>query len=455
LLSTVSLVLNVVVLILLFVLFLRKNQASPSYEKDFQSLERLLERTERTTREEAGSIRQEGITSAKANREELAVSMERFSMALSTQMIESAIQQKHTLESFSSQLNTLTQMNQTNLEAIRHSVENKLELVRSTVEERLKNIQEDNGKKLELMRVTVDEKLNSTLEQRLGESFKLVSERLEQVHKSMGEMQSLANGVGDLKKVLTNVRNRGTLGEIQLQALLEQILSPDQFDMNVVTKPGSNDRVEFAIKIPSKDDMNTMVYLPIDSKFPLESYERLLDAYDAGDSVLVNELSKQLEQRIKLEAKTIQSKYISVPHTCDFAIMFLPMENLFGEVLRRPGLFEQIQRENKIIITGPTTLSAILNSLYMGLRTLAIQKHSSEVWQVLGAIKTEFGNFSTVLAKTKKKLQEASNQIENAQRNSRRIERKLRSVEDLSFPEQAKEILQWEELEEEELLAAE
>jgi DNA recombination protein RmuC len=282
------------------------------------------------------------------------------------------------------------------------------------------------------MRATVDEKLQSTLEQRLGESFKQVSERLEQVYRGLGEMRSLAVGVGDLKKVLTNVKTRGTWGEIRLSHILEQILTPDQYDVNVATKKNSNDRVEFAIKLPGQDsDKQTVVWLPIDSKFPQEDYQRLLDAQEAADKEQSEKSIKSLEGRIKAEAKFIKEKYIDPPYTTDFGIMFLPVEGLYAEVLRQPGLCDFLQREYRIVVTGPTTLAALLNSLQMGFRTLAIEKRSSEVWELLGVVKTEFGKFGDVLAKTKKKLKEASNTIGQAEVRTRAIERKLRKVEEV------------------------
>ncbi|PEC50303.1 DNA recombination protein RmuC [Bacillus sp. AFS096315] len=333
---------------------------------------------------------------------------------------EIANQQKNLLDSFSKQLTDLTKIN-----------ERKLDGVRTTVEQKLTDLQLDNNKKLEQMRHTVDEKLHGTLEKRLGESFKQVSDRLEQVHKGLGDMQNLATGVGDLRRVLSNVKARGILGEIQLGNLLEQILSPDQYDSNVITKKGSSERVEYAVKLPSKDENGGNVYLPIDSKFPLEAYQRLLDAEESGDVIVAGEAAKQLESGIKLEAKRIREKYLNPPQTTDFAVMFLPFEGLYAEVLRRSGLWDILQREYKVIITGPTTLAALLNSLQMGFRTLAIQKRSSEVWDLLGAVKTEFGRFGNILDKTKKKLQEASNTIDDATKRGRAIERKLKNVQEL------------------------
>jgi len=319
----------------------------------------------------------------------------------------------------------------TNLYMLTRSVEEKLHFLTGSLEKKITDMQTGNEKKLEEMRATVDEKLQKTLETRLGESFKLVSERLEAVHKGLGDMQQLASGVGDLKRVLTNVKTRGVLGEYQLENVLEQLLTPDQYAKNVKTKPGSNALVEFAVKLPGKEDKDKIVWLPIDAKFPKEDFELLMDAYDKALPELVEEYRKSFIKGIKKNATDIYSKYIDPPNTTDFAILFLPFESLYAEVLRTPGLFESIQRECRVIITGPTTLSALLNSLQMGFRTLAIEKRSSEVWQLLGAVKTEFGNFGTILEKTQKKLQEASNVIDEAGRRSRSIERKLRDVQEL------------------------
>ena len=319
----------------------------------------------------------------------------------------------------------------TNLYMLTRSVEEKLHFLTGSLEKKITDMQTGNEKKLEEMRATVDEKLQKTLETRLGESFKLVSERLEAVHKGLGDMQQLASGVGDLKRVLTNVKTRGVLGEYQLENVLEQLLTPDQYAKNVKTKAGSNALVEFAVKLPGKEDKDKIVWLPIDAKFPKEDFELLMDAYDKALPELVEEYRKSFIKGIKKNTTDIYSKYIDPPNTTDFAILFLPFESLYAEVLRTPGLFESIQRECRVIITGPTTLSALLNSLQMGFRTLAIEKRSSEVWQLLGAVKTEFGNFGTILEKTQKKLQEASNVIDEAGRRSRSIERKLRDVQEL------------------------
>ncbi|HVT36365.1 MAG TPA: DNA recombination protein RmuC [Nevskiaceae bacterium] len=317
------------------------------------------------------------------------------------------------------------------LAALTESNAQRMQELRGTLEARLKDIQSDNAAKLEEMRRTVDEKLHATLELRLGESFKLVSERLEQVHKGLGEMQSLASGVGDLKRVLSNVKTRGVLGEGQLGSLLEQVLTPEQYARNVATRPGSAERVEFAIRMPGGGEDGVPCWLPIDAKFPREDYERLQDAYERADPAATEAAASALERRVKLEAQRIREKYLSPPHTTDFAILFVPIEGLYAEVLRRPGLFELLQREQRIIVAGPVNLLAILNSLQMGFRTLAIEKRSSEVWQVLGAVKTEFAKYGEILDKVKKKLDEATSQIEQTGVRSRAISRRLREVQAL------------------------
>lgn len=410
-------------IILLLILYNRISKLS-HLEAQFAVLERSIERQEKTFQENLGRIREEGNFNSRQAREEMSQSLNAFSDSVLSQMAKLANLERNQLDIFAHQMNNLT-----------HTNEQKFEHLRKTVEERLQLLQHDNALKLEQMRVTVDEKLTSTLEQRLGESFKLVSERLELVHKGLGEMQTLASGVGDLKKVLSNVKTRGIFGEIQLGNLLEQVLTPDQYACNIITKPGSNDRVEFAIKLPAKDNNQGIVWLPIDAKFPMEDYERLLEAQDLVNLSGIEEAGKALENRIKSEAKTIRDKYIDPPHTTDFGILFLPIEGLYAEVLRRPGLFELLQREYKVVITGPTTITALLNSLQMGFRTLAIEKRSSEVWNLLGAVKTEFGKFTEILEKTQKKLQEASNTIETATRKSRTIGKKLKNVQTLPAEE--------------------
>lgn len=316
--------------------------------------------------------------------------------------------------------------------------EQKLEQIRQTMEKRITAMQEENSKKLEEMRATVDEKLQKTLEDRISKSFQLVSERLEQVYKGLGEMQNLASGVGDLKKVLSNVKTRGILGEIQLGAILEQMLSPEQYEENIVTKKGSSERVEFAIKLPGDEDGS--VYLPVDAKFPADTYTKLVDAYDTGNPEEVDQAAKMLERAIKSFAKSIHDKYIEPPQTTDFGIMFLPFEGLYAEVVRR-GMVETLQREYKINIAGPTTMAALLNSLQMGFKTLAIQKHSSEVWNILGAVKTEFDKFGDVLSATQQRISQANAELDKLiGTRTRKIQSKLRNVVSLSDTS-SKEIL--------------
>lgn len=317
-------------------------------------------------------------------------------------------------------------------ENLKKTTEEKLDKISETVSNQLKSMSEGNMKKLEEMRATVDEKLQTTLEKRFTESFTIISKRLEEVHKGLGEMQSLATNVGDLKKVMTNVKSRGIIGEYQLANLLEDLLTNSQYEKNVKTKVGSGAIVEFAIKMPNKNNLEKTLWLPIDSKFPKEDYEKLVDAYDDGDPELIESLRKNFKNAIIKNAKDIKEKYIDPPNTTEYALMFLPFESLYAEVLRTPGLFEELQKKYKITITGPTTLSALLNSLQMGFRTLAIEKRTSQVWDLLNVVKKEFGLFGTVLAKTKKKLQEASNVIDKASSKSRTIERQLNKVQTLS-----------------------
>ncbi|MBI4826207.1 MAG: DNA recombination protein RmuC [Nitrospirae bacterium] len=403
-----------VVIILLIILITRNpNKKMMQIETQLSSFEKSQERTERALRDEIAKNREETTSNSKQLREEIVNSMTNI-----------ANLQKDQLDIFSKQLTALTSSN-----------EDKLSKMRETIEAKLKLIQDDNTKKLDQMRETVDEKLHATLEKRLGESFKQVSERLEQVHKGLGEMQTLAVGVGDLKKVLSNVKTRGILGEIQLGNILEQILTPEQYSKNVATKKGSRENVEFAIKLPGKDDSGEVVYLPLDSKFPLENYHALINAYEHGEIAVIDRFVKLLEDDIKKCAKDIRDKYINPPQTTDFGILFLPIEGLYSEVVRRPTLLEILQRDFKIMIAGPTTLSAFLNSLQMGFRTLVIEKRSSEVWKILGAVKAEFGKFGAILEKTHKQLKTASDTIEDAARKSRTIETKLRKVQELPSQE--------------------
>jgi DNA recombination protein RmuC len=401
--------------------------ASSGLEARIDSLERMLERQERMLREELARNREEAQLSARQGREENAIAVGGFGDSLLKRMGELAGLQKDQLDIFAVQLKSLTASN-----------EGRLDKLRDTVEERLRLIQDDTARKLEQMRATVDEKLHDTLEKRLGESFKLVSERLELVQRGLGEMQSLASGVGDLKKVLTNVKTRGTFGEIQLSSLLEQVLSPGQYESNVETRKGSGQRVEFALKLPGRDGTpDGMVWLPLDAKFPQEDYLRLVEAQESADIPAAAEAAKQLEKAVRLMAANIRDKYLDPPHTTDFGVMFLPTEGLFAEVLRRPGLFDALQRDYKVMIAGPTTLAAMLNSLQMGFRTLAIEKRSAEVWNLLGAVRTEFSKFGQVLEKTSKKLQEAGNHIDQAAVRSRSIEKKLKGVQEMPGAEAA------------------
>ncbi len=302
--------------------------------------------------------------------------------------------------------------------------------IRTTLEARLQSLQQGNEARLEQMRATVEEKLQTTLETRLGESFRLVSERLEQVHKGLGEMQTLAAGVGDLKRVLVNVKSRGIFGEVQLATLLEQVLLPDQYAAHIATRPGASERVDFAIRLPGHSD-NAPVWLPVDAKFPTEDYERLLAAQERGDAVAVEEAGRALENRVRLEARSIRDKYIEPPHTTDFAVLFLPTEGLFAEVLRRPGLAETLNRERRVVVAGPTTLYAMLNTLQMGFRTLAIEQRSAEVWQVLGAVKTEFARFGDWLGRIRDQVGVVSRTLDQADTRTRQMQRKLREVEAL------------------------
>lgn len=398
----------------------------------FENVEKAILRLESILRDEFTRNREEFSRSSKDTRDELSNSFNRFGETISNRMSEIATLQKNQLDTFSNQLTTLTKMNDEKIERMTQSNEQRMERLRETLETKLKAIQEDNSQQLERMRQTVDEKLHKTLEQRLGESFKLVSERLELVHKGLGEMQTLATGVGDLKKVLANVKTRGILGEIQLGNILEQILSAEQYVENIITKSGSKDRVEYAIKLPGRDDTGQVVYLPIDSKFPLENYDHLLNAYETGNPDLVDEAAKLLEANIKKSAKDIRDKYIDPPNTTDFGILFLPIEGLYAEVVKRTGLLEILHREYKIVITGPTTLAAILNSLQMGFKTLAIEKRSSEVWKILGAVKTEFEKFGDVLKKAQEKINQASQDIDTLVGvRTRKIQKTLKEIQEL------------------------
>ena len=421
-----DLILIIIILILLVigfvVLYLRAGRDSvdltPLINK-LDMLQNFQERTDRSVRDEIAKFREEMKTGAHQERTELTGSIKSSGDSLQAHMVEIADMQRNQLESFAARLSLLTTTN-----------EQKMESVRLVVDERLKQIQEDNTRQLDRMRETVDEKLHSTLEKRLGEAFKQVSERLEQVHQGLGDMRNLAADVGDLRKVLTNVKTRGTWGEVQLGALLEEILSPEQYAKNVKIKENSSELVEFAIKLPGKDDSPAdHVLIPVDAKFPVEDYQRLLDAQEKADTTAADDAVRQLEASIKKAAKDISQKYIAPPKTTDFGIMFLPAEGLYAEVIRRTALVQMLQREYHIVITGPTTFAALLNSLQMGFRALAIQKRSSEVWKVLGEVKSAFGRFGDTLDAVHKRLEQATNSVDDARKKSKTIQNKLRAVE--------------------------
>ncbi len=384
-------------------------------------------------------VRREIGDNSRASRQELASTFATFQQTLVQQSAESIRTQNTQIDAFGQQVTqqltllqkTLSDTLTTQLQSVSESNARRMVEVRETLEKQLAQLQQSNSAKLDEMRKTVDEKLQTTLETRLGESFKQVADRLEQVHKGLGEMQTLAQGVGDLKHLLTNVKTRGIFGEAQLSALLEQVFTVDQYAAQVITRPGGKNPVDFAIKLPGRSDSGEPLWLPIDAKFPNEDYERLLDAQQRADVQGAEAAGKALEMRIRLEAKSISEKYIAPPHTTDFAILFLPTEGLYAEVLRRPGLMENLSREHRITLAGPTTLLAILTSLQMGFRTLALEKRSSEVWQVLGAVKTEFGKFGDVLAKVKSQAETVLNTLSSAEQRSRVMGKALRNVEAL------------------------
>jgi DNA recombination protein RmuC len=460
----ILLLIAVVAIIVLQIVMLRK-RAGTDVSAQLSLLQAALEwhqqqTSERTERE----LRSQVQNTAQSTRQELTGNFAQFQQTLAAQMTTVATLQNGQIEGFSKQLVKLNEVNAQQLESMRQAITQqahtgreeqsvalkrfgdtlnqtlstltesnaqRMTEVRATLEAKIKDLQTDNGARLEEMRKTVDEKLHATLEQRLSESFKQVSERLEKVHQGLGEMQQLAIGVGDLKRVLSNVKTRGTWGEVQLEMLLEQMLTADQYAKNVETVPGTGERVEFAIRLPGLGDGLKPVWMPIDAKFPKEQYERLAEAADRADADGVALAGRELERAVRLEAKTIAEKYLSPPLTTDFAILFLPTEGLYAEVMRRPGLADELQRVHRVSIAGPSTLSALLNSLQMGFRTLALEKRSSEVWQVLGAVKTEFGKFGDVLSATRIALERAAKNIEQAEVRSRQMSRKLKSVEAL------------------------
>ena len=387
-------------------------------------------------------VRREIVDNGRTNRQELSSTFATFQQTLTQQSAEAIRTQNTQIDAFGQQLallqKTLSDTLVMQLQSVSESNARRMGEVRETLEKQLAQLQTTNSAKLDEMRKTVDEKLQTTLETRLGESFKQVADRLEQVHKGLGEMQTLAQGVGDLKHLLTNVKTRGIFGEAQLSALLEQVFTVDQYAAQVATQPGSRNTVDFAIKLPGRADSGEPLWLPIDAKFPNEDYERLLDAQQRADVQGAEAAGKALESRIRLEAKSISEKYIAPPYTTDFAILFLPTEGLYAEVLRRPGLMESLSRDHRITLAGPTTLLAMLSSLQMGFRTLALEKRSSEVWQVLGAVKTEFGKFGDVLAKIKSNAETMLNTVSNAEQRSRVMGKALRNVEALPEFDSAK-----------------
>lgn len=420
-LVTIALIILVVILVIL--LFVRRNHAPIGVS--VEQLRDEMERIGKILRDESTVNRQEVNANAKLLREEVVTLIKSLNESILKQISELSQMQKNQLDTFLRQIIVLTQSN-----------EQKLESLRGVVEQKLKDIQADNSLKLEQMRATVDEKLHETLEKRLGESFQLVRSQLDLVGQGLGEMKVLATGVGDLKKVLTNIKTRGTWGEIQLGNLLEQILAPEQYGKNVNTKKGSRENVEFALRLPGKEDHT--VWLPIDAKFPKEDYERLLAAQDAANVILADEAIKAIEIRVKQEAKDIKDKYLDPPNTTDFGILFLSTEGLYAEVLRIPGLGDTLQREFRVMVAGPTTLAALLNSLQMGFKTLAIEKRASEVWSLLGAVKTEFGKFGDLLDKAHEQITKVGDTIDLSLRKTRTIERRLREVQVLPASESAK-----------------
>jgi len=400
-----------VCMVLALLLWRRTTPApDPAQSEAWAQLHERLNRLERDMRQEVGE-------SARGARQELSLNLAQFQQAQIEQL---SLLQKNLGDTLNTQLQALGEGN------ARRMAE-----VRDTLDQQLQQLQKTNAAKLDEMRQTVDEKLQTTLEARLSESFKQVAERLEQVHQGLGHMKTLAQGVGDLQRVLSNVKTRGIFGEVQLEALLEQVLTIEQYGKQVETKPRSNQRVDFAIKLPGRSDDGTAVWLPIDAKFPREDYERLLDAQDRADPIAAEASAKAMESRIRQEAKSIAESYLAPPHTTDFAILFLPVEGLYAEVLRRPGLMDSLQRDYRVTLAGPTTLLAILNSLHMGFRTLALEKQASEVWKVLGAVKTEFDRYGEWVAKVREQVQKAADTLDRADTRSKQMRRVLKGVEAL------------------------
>jgi DNA recombination protein RmuC len=446
--TEILLILGLILLVtnLLATLLKKSSFNSDELKNEIVKINQDVSKIDPLIRTEFSGNRNEIQKNSKDSREELSNSIKNFSDQILNSAKENRTEMTKSLNSFEEKsaanakdFNDLQRNKFNDLlqkqEQTKTDTENKLDKIRETVEKKLQILQEDNHKKLEEMRATVDEKLQRTLEKRFNDSFTLISDRLELVHKGLGEMQTLAISFGDIKKVMTNVKSRGIMGEYQLANILEDLLTNEQYEKNVKTKVGSGVNVEFAIKLPNNNSLDKTLWLPIDSKFPKEDYEALVDAYDEGDPVKLENLRKAFKSSIIKNAKDIKEKYIDPPNTTEYGIMFLPFESLYAEVLRTPGLFELLQKDFKITITGPTTLSALLNSLQMGFRTLAIEKRSSEVWDILGVVKTEFGKFGTILEKTKKKLQEATNTIDQAGVRTRAIERQLINVQELTSSE--------------------
>ncbi len=423
-------------LVLLVVLLLRRppDSAAPQIERLERELRDELGRTSRAQRDDL-LAQSQGTRGDLASFQQMLLNASGDAVRTQNEQIDAfRVQLAQMQQALDAALRRFADAQGEQLQKLSEANERRITEVRQAVEQRLVALQEGNEKKLDQMRATVDEKLHATLEQRLGESFKQVADRLDQVHKGLGEMQTLARDVGSLNRVLTNVKTRGIFGETQLAGLLEQVFTPEQYATNVATLPGSSERVEFAIRLPGQRSDGVPLWLPIDAKFPREDYERLLEAQERADPVAVEAAAKAIETRLRAEARSIRDKYVGPPHTTDFGILFVPTEGLYAEALRRPGLLEALQREFKVMLTGPTTLLATLTSLQMGFRTLALEKRSAEVWEVLGAVKTEFGKFGDVLAKTKKKLDEASKTIDDASVRTRAMERRLRGVESLPEP---------------------
>nr|WP_328700322.1 DNA recombination protein RmuC [Caenimonas soli] len=412
-------------LVLLLMLLLRKPPANDAARME------LLAANERMERE----LRREISESSRGARTELTHTLGTFQDAIVRQGAETTRTQNIQIDAFAQQLTllqkTLSDTLSLQLQNLGESNARRMNEVRATLDSQLTQLQQTNAAKLDEMRKTVDEKLQTTLETRLGESFKQVADRLEQVHKGLGEMQTLAQGVGDLQRVLTNVKTRGMFGEVQLEALLEQVLTHEQYAKQVETKPRSNQRVDFAIRFPGRSADGTPVWLPIDAKFPRDDYERLLDAQDRADPAAADIAARALEARIRTEAKSISESYLCPPQTTDFAILFLPIESLYAEVLRRPGLMDSLQRDYRVTLAGPTTLLAMLNSLHMGFRTLALEQQASEVWKVLGAVKTEFERYGEWVARIKEQVQKASDTLDKADSRTKMMRRALKVVEAL------------------------